>query len=133
MADILLIDDDKDVLALEVILVSSMGHSVTTAENGKEGLRLFEERRFDLVVTDLVMPEMEGIETIQWMKRLRPEVPIIAVSGDSVWHSSTYLNAAIKLGALHALQKPFPAAKFMAAIDDGLSGKTPDAPPAREP
>lgn len=133
MADILLIDDDPDVLALEVLLVNSMGHAVTTAVNGKEGLRLFEEQRFDVVVTDLVMPEMEGIETIQRMKRLRPETPIIAISGDSIWHSSTYLAVAIKLGAVHALQKPFSAAKFMAVINDVLSGQAPGGPPALEP
>lgn len=128
MSDILLIDDNPDLLDLEVALVKSAGHSPMIARNGKEGMRLFMAHRFDLVVTDIVMPEMEGLETIQQMKRLRRDAKIIAVSGESVWHTETYLRLAHHLGATEILPKPFSGKRFLALVAAVLARESAGVP-----
>lgn len=119
MASILLIDDDallRETLA--TVLVSS-GHRVVQAGNGREGALLFRAARPDLVITDILMPEREGIETIIALHRERPELPILAMTGNP--HGANYLALAARLGARATLAKPFSAEALLRAVDDLLT------------
>jgi len=113
MAAILVIeDDDLHALFLKQKLERS-GYSVTLAANGMEGLRQYQQHGADLIITDLIMPEKEGIETIQELVRLNPNLPIIAISGGGRNQPDAYLEIASKLGARRTFAKPY-------AIDDLL-------------
>ena len=105
MAKILLIDDDTNLRTMTTMALAAAGHQVVEAKDGKQGVRLFHEHRPDLVITDLIMPDQEGIETIAQLRRAQPGRPIIAISG-GLTHSALYLNIAAKVGAHHTLAKP---------------------------
>ena len=125
MARLLVIDDDPTIRALVAGLLEELGHSVVEAIDGRAGLALFAKQGFDLVVTDIVMPEQEGIETIGAIRRLSRAVPILAISGSAtVGSSGDYLRAAAALGASATLQKPIVPDAFVATIERLLA----DAP-----
>jgi DNA-binding response OmpR family regulator len=118
MARILLIDDDDAVRASVESTLRRAGHSVKPARNGREALAFFGNDSFDLIVTDLVMPEMEGIETIREFRKAGNSTPILAMSGGGQYSTTTpYLDAAQKLGADAALHKPFSADQLRATVD----------------
>ncbi|MDB6168394.1 MAG: Signal transduction response regulator, receiver domain [Verrucomicrobia bacterium] len=126
MSRLLLIDDDalfREMLAAALI---QAGHTVAQARDGEEGVRLFHAEPVDLVITDLVMPRREGIETMLALHRARPDLPIIAMSGGPV-RSSLYLDLAARLGACHTLAKPFATETLLSRIQEAL---TPPAAPA---
>jgi DNA-binding NtrC family response regulator len=100
---ILVIDDDFDFRALVRTILSREGYNVWEAENGIEGLQLLEWAPIDLVITDMIMPEQEGIETIRRVRTLHPQVKILAMSGVDSRH--TYLRVAAHLGAFATLEK----------------------------
>jgi CheY-like chemotaxis protein len=106
MADILIIDDDPRMRRLLNRLLKRAGHTVREAADGRGGIAAFAQRPADLIVTDIVMPDMEGIETIVQLRRQSPELPIIAISGGS---DPLYLRTTATLGATAALRKPFAA------------------------
>ena len=106
-ARILLIDDDPDVLLAIEILLSHLGYTVETARNGSEGLKMFRANAPDLVLTDIIMPEQEGIETIIEMRRLQPNARIVAMSGGGPMNRERLLDMTIKLGANDTIAKPF--------------------------
>jgi DNA-binding response OmpR family regulator len=113
---ILLIDDDIAVLRTLEIILSDLGYDIVTAKDGIEGLRAFRKIRPDLVITDLIMPEKEGLETIIEMRRERPEVKIIAISGGGRLHNTNFLEIAASLGADAVLAKPFEPAQLAGKI-----------------
>ena len=115
---ILLIDDDVVVLCTLEIVLGDRGYDVVTAKDGVEGLRLFQENPPDLVITDLVMPEKEGIETIIEMRRERPDTKIIAISGGGRTHDGCFLKMAAELGAAAILPKPFMPDELAAKIEE---------------
>ncbi len=118
MARILVIDDDRSVRSLISGLLETCGHSVAAAENGRVGMKAFEKDRIDLVVTDIVMPEQEGIATISAIRRLSPTVPILAISGsNTVGRYGDYLHAAGILGASATLAKPLRPDDLIETID----------------
>jgi DNA-binding response OmpR family regulator len=100
---------------------------VREAENGRDGVARFQEQRSALVITGIVMPDMEGIETIVSLRRDDAMLPIIAISGSS---DPVYLRAASGLGATASLEKPFHAARLLALID-GLLARSGVYPPGR--
>jgi len=104
MADILIIDDDRQIRRLLTRILTGAGHTVREAENGRDGVEAFARQRADMVITDIVMPDMEGLETILSLRRENPTLPIIAISGDT---DPVYLRAAGSLGATGSLRKPF--------------------------
>ena len=106
-AHILLIEDDPDVLLAIEILLSQLGYKVETARNGREGLKKFRANAPDLVLTDIIMPEAEGIETIIAMRQLRPDAKIVAMSGGGPMNRESLLDMTVKLGATDGLAKPF--------------------------
>jgi CheY-like chemotaxis protein len=115
MAKILIIDDIPGLRRTVHGMLQRGGHEVLEAGDGSEGVRLFEAGHPDLVITDLVMPGKEGIETILDLRRRNPKLPILAISGDP--ESKTYLELARKLGANAVLEKPFRAADLLNEID----------------
>lgn len=101
-------------------------HAVVEACDGAEGIRRFEEKQFDLVVCDLIMPEKEGIETLREIKKSDPSVKVLAVSGGGSIERRTpgatdgLLSSAQFLGADRCLAKPFTEAEFLALVDECL-------------
>jgi CheY-like chemotaxis protein len=117
MAKILVIDDDPRIRRLIGRILSGEGHDVAAAENGNDGLRRFRADQPALVISDLLMPEKEGIETIIEIRREAPSIPILAISGDG---GGTFLDIATKLGATRALAKPFRSAELIEAVNQLL-------------
>jgi CheY-like chemotaxis protein len=106
MARILVIDDEALVRVEIAAALRGAGHIVTLAEDGRDALTKFLPQCFDLVITDIVMPHMEGIETMRAMRQLDPQIRIIAMSGTGAPDRGFYLKAAVALGADATLQKP---------------------------
>ena len=103
---ILLIDDESEIRKLFIKKLAGRGYEIIEACDGKEGIKLYHETRPDLVITDLVMPEKEGIETITELKREFPDVKIIAISGGGRNAPDAYLQLAKNLGAERTFLKP---------------------------
>jgi DNA-binding response OmpR family regulator len=120
MANLLLVDDDADFLKLQGELLRLAGYSVVTASNGKEAIRMAKDHAFDLVITDLVMPEKEGIETIMELRRKFPALKIIAMSGGGQGGAEDYLLMARHLGASQTLAKPFTGQELREAVSTVL-------------
>jgi CheY-like chemotaxis protein len=110
---ILVVDDEAAVRTLFRQILSGAGFRVTEAADGAQALALLRDRRFDVVITDLVMPDREGIETIGEIRRSYPAVKIIAVSGA---FGGQFLKTASLLGAHATLSKPVPAAVLIGSV-----------------
>jgi YesN/AraC family two-component response regulator len=93
-----------------------MDHHVTEARNGTEALRLCAAEPPEVVLTDLIMPEKEGLETIAEIRRQFPELKVIAMSGGGRGQADDYLRIARRLGAVQTLSKPFSTSEMAAAI-----------------
>ena len=128
MQRILIIDDDHHILLMIKKMLERAGFEVDLASNGNEGLELFKKMPVDLVITDIIMPEKEGLETIREMKRLRPDLKIIAMSGGGKVSSDNYLNTAKIFGASRTLAKPFSQKQMVSAVQD-LLGEPSDGNP----
>lgn len=122
MAVILVIDDAATVRSLVGSILSAARHTVLEAQDGDVGVALFQQRRPALVITDLFMPNKEGIETIQEIRRLSHETKIIAMSASTTATGKLYLGAAKKLGADAILAKPFQPAELLELVDRLLAG-----------
>ena len=122
MAKILVIDDDEIMNGMTVQLLSEAGYEAEGAQDGDCGLKLLESKPFDLVVTDIVMPEKEGIETIIAIRNKNKTMPIIAISGGEKLGPEQYLRMAQHFGADYTFQKPFNREHFLAAVRECLSG-----------
>jgi DNA-binding response OmpR family regulator len=120
VARILIIDDDSALRQTMVKIVSKAGHTADQAEDGQVGLSLFQGGAYDLVVTDLLMPEKEGIETIIELREHKPDVKILAVSGGLLQDRTGPLEDAEALGADASLPKPFSVDEFTTAVNNLL-------------
>ncbi len=118
MPRILIIDDDDLIREMLRAVLEREGYDVLDASDGREGLRVFMKNPVDLVVTDLVMPEKEGIEIIIELRRNFPDLKIIAISGGGTVGGSQYLDVAGKLGADKILGKPLKLREFIAIVKD---------------
>ncbi len=121
MARILLVEDEDALRRVMLQLLVMEHHEVTTAADGKAAVRLAEANPFDLVITDLIMPEQEGIETIRELKRKAPEIKIIAMSGGGEGEARDYLTMALMLGASRTLAKPFNRQQLVEAVNSVLN------------
>ncbi len=122
MAKILVIDDDDIVNDMIVQLLSEAGYDAEGVQNGDRGLKLVESKSFDMIVTDIVMPEKEGLETILEIRKKNKSVPIIAISGGGKINAEEYLLVAKGLGAKYTFKKPFDNKIFLDAVRACLSG-----------
>jgi len=117
MARILLVEDDDSVRRMLRRTLERAEHEVFEASNGHEALERRREVEPDLIIIDLIMPEKEGLETIQDLRREGVQVPIIAMSGGGKIGADSYLSVARALGAARVLSKPFGAAELLRDID----------------
>jgi len=120
MARIIIVDDDVQIRDMLRQMLERAGYEVVEAPNGKVALRLCREKPADLVITDLIMPEMEGVETIMKLRHDFPDVKIIAISGGGRAGLEEYLYSAEKLGALRTFTKPFNRKEIIAAVNELL-------------
>ncbi len=120
MARILVIDDDEAFRTMLRRTLERAGHEVTEAAEGAAALTALSEQTIDLVITDIIMPGMEGLETIRALRRSMPELKIIAMSGGGRMKPEGYLEAAHAFGAVHVLTKPFENKDLFAAIKRAL-------------
>jgi CheY-like chemotaxis protein len=107
MSSILVVDDDPQVLEVVSEMLRLEGYDVRVAENGRKAVEQLQEGRFDLVITDLIMPDKEGLETIADIRKYKVDMPIIAISGGGRIGPSDHLQSARFLGANATLAKPF--------------------------
>lgn len=120
MLRILLIEDDGPIRELLTRMLVAAGHQVVPAANGAQGLRLWHEQGADLVLTDIQMPGMNGIEVMLELRASAPRLPIIAVSGGARARDVDMLGRAGLLGGVCLLQKPFTSAALRAAIAEAM-------------
>jgi CheY-like chemotaxis protein len=118
---VLVIDDDILVRRTISRILQHGGYEVTLAEDGAKGVAKFRSERPDLVITDIIMPEQEGIETIIQLLRDNPAARIIAVSGGGRLGSMDFLTVANKLGAAAILRKPFEPAELLGCVERALA------------
>jgi len=120
MATILVIDDDTTARTVIVEMLTENGHQTVEARDGAEGLELFNESKFDIVITDIIMPNVEGIETIIKLKKSHPAVNIIAVSGGGRISAVNHLSLAEKFDVNKTLVKPFRKDDLLKAVAEIL-------------
>lgn len=120
MQRILIIDDEPNILLMLKKMLERTGYEIDLASNGKEGLDLFTRKPSDLVITDIIMPEKEGLETIREMKRMLPELKIIAMSGGGKISAGNYLETAKIFGASRIIEKPFTLQHMVATVNELL-------------
>lgn len=118
MASILIVDDNAAVREVLRVGLEAAGHTVREAKNGREGIRAFRNEPCDLVITDIYMPERDGLELIEALRRTHPKVKILAMSGAS--GTMDYLNKARSLGAATVIRKPFVMPTVLNAVMDLL-------------
>lgn len=124
MSRILIIEDDPLTREWLESLLTRNGYVVDSATNGQEGIDLFRSNQAELVITDIVMPEKDGIETITDLKRHYPSVKVIAISGGErrpEGVSRNYLHSAKLLGANRAMQKPIANEDLLSAVRELLN------------
>jgi DNA-binding NtrC family response regulator len=121
MAVILVIEDDDSFRNVLVQMLEKAGYQVLSAENGNLALKHCSESNPDLVLTDIIMPDKEGLETIQELLNLCPNLKIIAMSGGGKFGPNSYLPLAAKLGAKRTLQKPFMRDELLSTISEVLA------------
>ena len=120
MAKILILDDNLDMLEMQAEHLRGQGHAVTLATNGAAAIAGIKAHGFDLLVTDIIMPGMDGIEVIMTLRMLQPPLKIIASSGGGRINARDYLELATRFGVHGTLQKPFSGLELCLAVDRAL-------------
>jgi DNA-binding NtrC family response regulator len=120
MSRVLVVDDEEPIRRALARALQQAGHESLEAENGLDALELMKKETVDLVVTDLVMPEVDGLELIKELAHARPGIKVIAISGGGVWDKQSLLTTAGMLGALVSLEKPFELKDFVAKVAEVL-------------
>jgi CheY-like chemotaxis protein len=121
MANILVVDDDALLRETLKVVLESVGHDVQLATNGVEALRIVESYKPDLVLTDIIMPEMEGIELIRAVRKIHPSTPVIAISGGGRTGNADFLRVAKTFGAAAIMQKPFEMDALLNIVQTSLA------------
>ena len=129
MTKILVIDDDAVVRTTIEQILEVAGYQVLCAEDGVRGMAVFRDEAPDLIITDIIMPEQEGIQTIAEMRKEKPDAKILAISGGGRVANTDFLRIARALGAMGALAKPFDADEFLTVVKNCLAGGARDGNP----
>src|SRR4051812_8216599 len=124
MARILIIDDNSDLRTIMQHLLETEGHQVVLAADGQEGLTEQRDAPAELIITDIFMPNKEGLETIRELRMEHPRTAIIAMSGGGRLSGDNYLQTAQELGAKAILRKPFDMAALMECVQTSLQSPT---------
>jgi CheY-like chemotaxis protein len=117
MPRILVVDDNAEFGRILQAHLTAHGHEVVAAKDGEQGLALIERETFDIVLTDILMPQRDGIEVLRQVKQRWPSLPVIAVSGGGWIKAGDLLEMADRLGADRVLQKPVRRDDLLAAVD----------------
>ena len=120
MARVLIIEDDAQTRKTLRNILERAQHEVVEAHNGKVGISLYREEPADLVIADMIMPEVDGVETITKLRQDYPDVKIIAIFGGGRIGPDAYLRAAENLGALQSLTKPFGKSDLLKVVQEVL-------------
>ncbi len=126
MARILIIDDEPQIRSMLKLMLEREGYEVVEAPDGVEGIKIYRQNPADLIITDLIMPNKDGIGMIIDLKKEFPDVNIIAMSGGGLNKPDGYLKGAKKLGAACALTKPIDREEMLKAVKNIL--KEPPSP-----
>lgn len=121
MARVLVIEDEEDQRTLLREMLKGVGHEVAEAADGAEGLKLFGRVKPDLVLTDIHMPGLDGLDVISALRVQNPGIPIIAVSGGSTVAKDELLLEAARLGAKEVVMKPFEFRQIVGAVARALT------------
>ena len=113
---ILIVDDEVSIVNLMNSMLSANGYEAISATNGKEGLEQYNKEHPDLVITDIIMPDMEGIELIRNLRKLDKDLPVVVMSGNPT--GQQFLKTAALLGAKSTLNKPFSTAELLNIISE---------------
>lgn len=125
MTRILVIEDERQVREVLKQMLQKAGFHVDTAADGRIGLEMFRKQPVDLVVTDILMPNKDGLETIEELIQEKPNLPIIAISGGGPGEKAQFaLDVARMCGAVRVLAKPFSRKEILQMIDEILPAKT---------
>ncbi|MBN2702570.1 MAG: response regulator [Pontiellaceae bacterium] len=118
MPAIVLIDDDPTVQKAFSRYLSASGYEVQLANDGRQGLRMIEAEPPDLVITDIMMPEMDGLEILMAIRKLDFPIPVIAISGGMRALPLNFLRHAKDLGARYVFEKPVPLKQLLSAVQE---------------
>lgn len=119
MAHILIVDDEENVLGVLKNILENKGHTVQTATNGKDGINKNKTNKFDIIITDIFMPDKDGLEFILELTKIKSDVKIIAISGGSPYeYPKDYLNIAEKMGADFTMEKPIDDKRLLEMVDE---------------
>jgi DNA-binding NtrC family response regulator len=125
MKKILLVDDESAIRSMVRAVLVQNNRSFAEAANGTEAQALLESESFDLVISDVIMPDCDGIELVMAIRRKLPDIPVVVMSGGGRVNASHYLDLAGKLGAMSVFEKPFNTAdlrsKVIEILGDGES------------
>ena len=119
MANVLLVDDDQAILDIVGLWLENEGHTVVKAHDGEIALSSLDDKKFDVMITDIIMPKTEGIELIREIRRKRKKMGIVAISAGGK-HGANYLNAAKSMGANTVISKPLEQEIIVSAVADLL-------------
>lgn len=133
MARILIIDDEPQIRSMLKLMLEREGYEVVEAPDGVEGIKIYRQNPADLIITDLIMPNKDGIGMIIDLKKEFPDVNIIAMSGGGLNKPDGYLKGAKKLGAACTLTKPIDREEMLRAVKDILKeSPSPEEQPQTE-
>ncbi len=132
MARVLVIDDDDDTRRMLCEVLTRAGHEVVAAADGRTGVARYRDSRADVVITDIFMPDSDGLETIREIRGEFLQARIIAISGGGRRSDFDYLPSALILGAWRTMDKPFSPAEILHAVAEALEkpDQTSDPTPA---
>ena len=116
MALLMIVDDDPMIRKMLVTVFKDENYDVIDAPDGKTALRIFRDEDVDVVITDIIMPDVEGIETIRELRKIKPDVKIIAFSGGGTLAPDGYLKLASSMGAQYTFQKPVSIKELSKAV-----------------
>ena len=128
MADIMIIDDDAAIRRILKRVLEAAGHSIREAGDGKTALRHFAGNPADLVISDIYMPDMGGIEFLTRVREAFPDAKIIAMSGGGPLAKDRVLGAASVLGAVDVMEKPLTVEEVERTVERALAGSEGSAP-----
>jgi len=133
MARILIVDDEHAICAILERALVRAGYDVEVAVTGEEGLEAYRRAPTDLVITDILLPEMDGLQLIRELRRDQPDLEIIAMSGGGKVEADSYLDSSLLFGAHRTIEKPFDIQGVVHLVDELMRGEARDALPSESP
>ncbi len=121
LKNILLVDDEESIRKMVRAVLGEKEYAFTEASNGVEALEIMETQSFDLILTDVIMPDCDGIELVMSVRKKLPDIKVIVMSGGGRVRADHYLNLAEKLGAARVFEKPFNTAELRETVSELLS------------